>query len=1679
MNFTKEFIENKYKEYQALTGDKKLTLTEYKKAAAKASTAAFKKFQYDYNKHNYKSLGGASAAWNGNEKKGIIGLTNLQKSQWVDARLKIRPLWYVGEEVIVIKKPTRLPKFGPKREPKPKRQYKSKSTPLPKKVIVKKTIHVPVSENKRFQLDSREAIRTLYEYFNQGAHQDFFIPKGQNSVYDVQMNYWFRNVEVENITENSDLPPVYRVLNYSKEFLQDLIIKGDDFNHILFRDSDEYRKNLFRDLNNEVFRLEENITALKRFLVNHFKKVKKSELKKITENVREYLKPGKKDIKLLPRNYRDIKITTKNIKENEDKLRLTKSEISRFDTLYSDKSLEKNEFYRHTNVVLSTIQASIFGAIIYYKIHSLENPNLIGKNILITNIRFETYEEEKENSAILINPVITNSFIERPNDLYGFFRKEWNDDVKEEALTYEFNDKETSLCSLSCLLYNPLFLNLVSVIENKELFFKHTIYELSGIIIFNAGFNLGELNFKLTHIKEIHHQLAIYYGIEFVVRYHKTCEKRNIKTINHQYPLINGKKKLTSLKNLPEGIQIFDVVLAPFHCFNVNSKEALHFLKDNVLGYDETSSKLKYDCLRNKDESSLLQSESYLWGKKVYKTFMSQISNDHIITHKRVVNSFLTEDQPCGTRDFIEFEHKSNISKLPYETKCIYAVMDLETFPNKDGFHTSYSMSTRRFTEERLIGPSKFSYSTKGSLSIEEIIAHFRFVANYCKINKMQKAFCFFHYGSKFDMRILEDQILTYEGVDKVACPSLNYHGATAINTENGLIHFSFKLKYDDVIFVVRDSYRLLDCAADKVIETYGLPDTCNKYDYPYAFYRKLKSIDDQREITAFSKDEMLNFMDYNQVSVTSCKCCCENKGKYCCEGENKGNVICRQKELKTKTYYKDFNNKMDMNSFKKFVNTYFKEHKVFIPEEYCETYNNQDVDIIAEALIKANQMYQNLGKESNIKSLDPDYYGKKVGKKGPYHIKTQLNILKEMTLSSFISKMVKAEGISNGTDNVLSYSCTSENGLIDLFNKIATGGMVSLPQEKYKRLFICNKMKEVVNHEAFYIKPQYDDDGYKTKNYQELLDVYSKFGYDVNKKQPNFKEVASEVKEWSEEKGFGCIIADANSLYPSSMYRYGMPIGKYQDMTLEDFKNYNYDYIYDEKLKPDEFSNYTYAAFFRYKLGECRSPMAFISIPKEGGGSYNIDTDSKREGTIALDHIKVALFKSIFKDAELEFISGVKTETLDYKLSELIYKLYQERNKYKSYSNSKDLKLKGMSVFEKIVKLILNCTYGKFKQKEHHVSSKYLSTTYKPEEYKMCKNYFQELVAQSNFIYCDHDGQIQCDSTEDPLNLIQKMNEQGKQVIFMELYKKFKSQRNQKRGSTTVKQSFYHDIKNLVHDTLSVDDLQSLGFNPSSFKCESTYDYEMKIGSGRHTETKFLDPENKCKDAYTHISSFKNAKRDHENKVDWAATVLSGSKMIMYQMVELIGQNEILYGDTDSLLCDGVHALNPEIQKKLYDQANIEKYEDNNDLGGFKSDFNAIFWDKTKLKPINKKLGLESILNIITGKKQYCNHILGWHQDGYMTISMKKRAKGINGYHVHTEDYLKMLITGKKHKQIVTDTSKFKTQNKRGMGLQDIRYQEKEVRAEEGIRESLIAAVTEGKLQSEILEYDIVKQFL
>ena len=202
-----------------------------------------------------------------------------------------------------------------------------------------------------------------------------------------------------------------------------------------------------------------------------------------------------------------------------------------------------------------------------------------------------------------------------------------------------------------------------------------------------------------------------------------------------------------------------------------------------------------------------------------------------------------------------------------------------------------------------------------------------------------------------------------------------------------------------------------------------------------------------------------------------------------------------------------------------------------------------------------------------------------------------------------------------------------------------------------------------------------------------------------------------------------------------------------------------------------------------------------------------------------------------------------------------------------------------------------------------------YLSDTFSEKQHAECLNYFNDLFYSSKVYYNNDKLEIKgcaqfserseyARSSKDHLGLISKANSSGKAPA---LYKLYIAKDNTK------------DISNLVHEILG-DSINSLG------TFESEYDHSMRIKGGRVNDKVHIDPKHEFS-GYSHIVNFKNEKRTHRNKVDWASTILSGSKILMYNLCKVLGHDEIIYGDTDSAIVDGVHALKPIVRDILFDK--------------------------------------------------------------------------------------------------------------------------------------------------------------
>lgn len=147
----------------------------------------------------------------------------------------------------------------------------------------------------------------------------------------------------------------------------------------------------------------------------------------------------------------------------------------------------------------------------------------------------------------------------------------------------------------------------------------------------------------------------------------------------------------------------------------------------------------------------------------------------------------------------------------------------------------------------------------------------------------------------------------------------------------------------------------------------------------------------------------------------------------------------------------------------------------------------------------------------------------------------------------------------------------------------------------------------------------------------------------------------------------------DACSLYPSAMMRQGFPTGKPYLFQGSDVQKYAY-----------------YIARVRITKLDRKLPFPVIGdIDDTGGRRFSNDIVGKE---FIVDKNTIEDFRR-FQKGEVEIIEGYAWRGLNTKVQQIVQKLYDLRNLYKT---SELEPYRSMRVVEKILKLILNSAYGK-----------------------------------------------------------------------------------------------------------------------------------------------------------------------------------------------------------------------------------------------------------------------------------------------------------------------------------------------------------------------------------------------
>lgn len=1007
-------------------------------------------------------------------------------------------------------------------------------------------------------------------------------------------------------------------------------------------------------------------------------KIKNSK-KKIS---RDDVRLSKKDREIL--NKFDLyrgRISSNNIIINTLKMRLKYINNTQADKINYDQFFKtgdsKNKFRSFNKLDMIIIGGYFYKITEYY----------YDRNIIITDVNdAEEYYTNENITKITLLDDVEIKYISRSNKLYGFFTKKFTDD---EYLKYNFNIDNNNLCSISCLYKNPEFIKYIynDFIESKD--YPEFISFESAKIALNSGFMYGEEVLTFTNIKKVHQTISKLNNKNFKVRY------------------ISSKSTLTETyisNDYDEELPIFKVLLHDGHAFNINNKEARKYLNKWVLNEDNYSSlpesknifisnqkcwsrlmcdfylkMMREDCdiiydnmqfhYIKRDNSLYEESED---KNEILSVKLNDKRNDRIMKSNnkfcesrsdKVNHNLLYKSSSPAYYDMYdlteydkdEMQDTDTKKYLHQYTQYTNISMDLETYndPETDIIKI-YSLSYCYFDDEKILGEPEFLYSNNNELDIICISNELDKIISMCEGQLNFRIF--FHNGAKFDMKILETLFCKIPGLIVTNC--LN---------NNGIINFSFI--YNKASFDIKDSCRILNCPVSGLSKMYRLDNKLTKFKYPYALYQEIKS------------KGLNDIMSYNEV-VELLK-------------SMKDNIEYRYKDIKV-------------------CNDWLKDYKLetYCFKDICKEYNDQDVIIVAEALIKARKMYIKLGERSNLislkeKAVQLSHYVYKKNKPTLKVFRVLNNSMTEyLTISSLARNMVMKEGILDNEPR-----CHTNNLTYDYLKPFVRGGICHPSHVKSNRLFISSHIEDIVKHPNFYIKPED----------KEIANYLVKFGYDINKdKNCNFDNYNEVIKYLFDKKG-SLVCLDFNSLYPSIMYMFDMPSGKYSKMTIEEFNGYNFK---DRK--------YRFFAYFNVHIGDTISNIKYLSYTNSDGEKIKIEENKKY--VLAMNDIDFEMFLQLYPDSEYEFKHGIRSETLTKKLSKLVKKLYDERVLYKKLSNHEDEKMRDMSSLESIIKLILNSMYGSFIQSEHLTYYKYLSKSKSYRAKKMAEKKCSEILDSEEF---------------------------------------------------------------------------------------------------------------------------------------------------------------------------------------------------------------------------------------------------------------------------------------------------------------------------------------------------------
>lgn len=656
------------------------------------------------------------------------------------------------------------------------------------------------------------------------------------------------------------------------------------------------------------------------------------------------------------------------------------------------------------------------------------------------------------------------------------------------------------------------------------------------------------------------------------------------------------------------------------------------------------------------------------------------------------------------------------------------------------------------------------------------------------------------------------------------------------------------------------------------------------------------------------------------------------------------------------------------------------------IVKEYC----NNDVEVLRACMIRFQELMQDISKEDSFantfKSLNPLYVGKYIEneegeeeddkdedereKKVKVTYNHVINPLDQMTLPSLTKRIATMEKAYVGAVKL--------NGPLNMYIRPGiTGGRVWI---RCRKKFISSKIEKIVKNPYFYVT---DDN---------MAEYLVKYGYDKNKEMKYFdtenipKEVV-ELAEMMEEYGTCLIDLDAVSLYPSAFYllKY-LPTGYPEALTEEDVINTSR----ERRITEEDDIWYGYFDIERdprdtkYSVMEDGKEIEFCPFTKKlDGKTVSIGLKEKNYPLNIIDYKE---FKHFYPNARLELVNGIKFTERSSAFSEFVAKLYCKRAYYKKLKKEGDPR----GNTEVVIKLMLNSLYGNMIRKKIETETVYASA----HSYEMIRYIINRKISKI-FKRKDENLNKYCDG--------EKIKDDEKRSEVVKAIVKCMNELTERRiyaNKTFKRKKDYDKIGQIAKDVLNI--------LPAEHKLN---DVEMIQSQNVGVNTYGLEIESRN---LTHRLTYR-ADTKHETLPHWGSLMLSYSKALMNQATEKINY-KLYITDTDSIHTDGSFMMNEEVRGMLdpEDEENPEM-----SMGKFHSDFEAKMWEteryKYTTKPINKNIGLCSIMSWFVDKKFYSDMVIGkvietdketGRSRGYIGINLHRRAKGLNAEIIDAETW-------------------------------------------------------------------------